>query len=68
MCTSVSNIDCVHYILLLWGPIDILCSNCIGGGQAQYLASYVQPAQERARPNIQFEDKRISEDDQQKKK
>ena len=25
---------------LLWGPIDPMCSNCIGRGRAQYLVLY----------------------------
>ena len=29
-------------IKALWGPIDPMCSNCIGRGRAQYLVSYVQ--------------------------
>ena len=48
----------------MWGPIDPICSNCMGKGWAQYLVSYVQTAQERAGLNIQSEDKRVSEDDQ----
>ena len=45
-----------------------LCSNCVGGGQAQYLVSYILTAKERARPNIQSEGKKTSEDNQQKKR
>ena len=48
----------------LWGPIDLICSNCIGKGWAQYPVSYVHTALERAEPNTQSEDKRVSEDDQ----
>ena len=51
-------------IILLWGPIDPICSNYIGKGWAQYPVSYVQPTLERAGPNTQSEDKRVSEDDQ----
>ena len=49
---------------LLWGPIDPICTNCIGKGWAQYPVPYVQTALERAGPNTQSEDKRVSEDDQ----
>ena len=48
----------------MWGPIDPICSNCIGKGRAQYPVSYVHATLERAVPNTQFEDKRVSEDDQ----
>ena len=48
----------------MWGPVDPICSNCIGKGWAQYPVSYVQTALERAGPNTQSEDKRVSEDDQ----
>ena len=50
--------------MLLWGPIDPICLNYIGKGWAQFLVSYVQTALERAGPNTQSEDKRVSEDDQ----
>ena len=50
--------------VLLWGPIDPICSNCIGKSWAQYPVSYVQTTLERAGPNTQSEDKRVSEDDQ----
>ena len=45
-------------------PIDPICSNCIGKGWTQYPVSYVQTGLERAGPNTQSEDKRVSEDDQ----
>ena len=48
----------------MWGPIDPICSNCIGKGWAQYPVSYVQTTLERVWPNTQSEDKRVSEDDQ----
>ena len=48
----------------LWGPIDPICSTCIGKDWAQYPVSYVQTALERAGPNIQSKDKRVFEDDQ----
>ena len=48
----------------MWGPIDPICSNCIGKDWAQYPVSYVQTTLERVRPNTQSEDKRVSEDDQ----
>ena len=32
------------YIYILWGPIDPICSNCLGKGWAQYPVSYVQAA------------------------
>ena len=48
----------------MWGPIDPICSNCIRKGWAQYPVSYVQTTLERAGPNTQSEDKRVSEDDQ----
>ena len=54
--------------MLLWGPIDPICLNCIRKGRAQYLASYEQTASERAGRNIQSEDKRVSKDDQQRKR
>ena len=64
--------SCFIYIYMcvcVWGggAIDPMCSKSIGRGQAQNLVSYVQTAKERARPNIQSEDKRISEDDQERK-
>ena len=52
------------YIYILWGPIDPICSNCIGKGWAQYPVSYVHTALERAGLNTQSKDKRVSEDDQ----
>ena len=48
----------------MWGLIDHICSNCIRKDWVQYPVSCVQTALERAGPNIQFEDKRVSEDDQ----
>ena len=50
--------------MLLWGPIDPICSNCIGKGWAQFLVSYVQTALAKVGPNTQSEDKRVFEDDQ----
>ena len=50
--------------IIMWGPIDPICSNCIGKGWAQYPVSYVQTTLERTGPNTQSEDKRVSEDDQ----
>ena len=64
----VNNKLLLLLLLLLWGPIDPICSNCIGKGWVQYLVSYVQTAKEWAGPNIQYEDKRVFEDDQQRKK
>ena len=52
------------YIYIVWGPIDPICSNCIGKGWAQYPVSYVQITLERAGPNTQSGDERVSEDDQ----
>ena len=49
---------------LLWGPIDPICSNCIGKDWAQYSVSHVYTTLERAGPKTQSEDKRVSEDDQ----
>ena len=60
-CENVINETPLVYIL--WGPIDPICSNCIGKGWAQYPVLYVQTALERAGPNTQSEDKRVSEDD-----
>ena len=34
----------------MWGPIDPICSNCIGKGWAQYPVSYVQTTLERLGP------------------
>ena len=34
----------VYMYIYMWGPIDPICSNCIGKGWAQYLVSYVQTA------------------------
>ena len=52
--------------LVVWASFA-LCSNYIGGGQTQYYPhSSKWKIQERARPNIQCEGKRISEDSQQK--
>ena len=48
----------------MWGPIDLICPNCIEKGWAQHPVSYVQTALEMAGPNTQSEDKRVSEDDQ----
>ena len=53
-----------NFLYNLWGPIDPICSNCIGKGWAQYPISYVHTALERAGLNTQSEDKRISENDQ----
>ena len=53
-----------YFIIIMWGPIDPICTNCIGKGWAQYPIPYVQTALERAGPNTQSEDKRVSEDDQ----
>ena len=50
--------------MYMWGPIDPICSNCIGKGWAQYPVSYVQTTLERAGINTQSEDKRVSEGDQ----
>ena len=36
---------------VLWGPIDLICSNCIGKDWAQYPVPYVQTALERVGPN-----------------
>ena len=48
----------------MWGPNYPICTNCIGNGWVQYPVPYVQIALERAGPNTQSEDKRVSEDDQ----
>ena len=40
----VNNKLLLLLLLLLWGPIDPICSNCIGKGWVQYLVSYVQTA------------------------
>ena len=56
--------NCDFLNCIMWGPIDLICPNCIGKGWAQHPVSYVQTALERAGPNTQSEDKRVSEDDQ----
>ena len=45
------------------GPNDPIYTNCIGKDWAQYPVPYVQIALERAGPNTQSEDKRVSESD-----
>ena len=62
--THISTDLSIYIYIYMWGPIDPICSNCIGKGWAQYPVSYVQITLERAGPNIQFEDKRVSKDDQ----
>ena len=53
-----------YIYIYMGGSIDPICSNCIGKGWAQYPVSYVQITLERAGPNTQSEDERVSEDDQ----
>ena len=70
----VNDFNEVLFLYLCRFLIGGVGANCIrylnhaGRGQTQYLISYVRAVWEGAKPNVQSEGERISEDNQQKKR